>query len=312
MTTITYTFLGILVSLYFLVWSSNRFVSSSVRLGEFYKLPKFLIGILFLSVGTSLPELVTSVIATLNGVYDISVGNALGSNITNIFLILALLGIIGRNVEIKKVKVESLLMFLVSSVFLVILGYKGVISLYGALILTSLYGVYISYVFYDHYRIKKIPEFVEEKGRPVKPLLEWFLFAISSIILYFSAKYTIYFVVDLSHYLNVSSSVIASTLVALGTSLPELMVTYSALKMKEIDLIIGDLIGSNIFNALMVVGIPAIFASQEVSLVLRNYGFPMLIAATLIMMSYIKQKSVKFVDGVLMLIMYVMYLVLVV
>ncbi len=245
-----------IVSLAVLVKSSDYFTDSAEVIGKFFRLPAFIIGVTIVAIGTSLPELVSSLFAVFNGVSEIVVGNVIGSNITNIFLVLGITAILSKKIKILHELVRVDLPLLVGSAFLFAFAiWDGVFSLFEAILF--IFGL-IFYLFYIMSTQRK-QEYVSadkkiEKSLPKEKLSfrTWLIFAISSIFLFIGAKYTIDSVIHLSEILNIGTEIIAIGAIALGTSLPELMVSINAAKKGKAEIAVGNILGSNIFNTFAV------------------------------------------------------------
>jgi len=255
------------------LWIVVFVVSLSVKVGLALGMPSFLVGVLIMGIGTSLPELSSSIFATVAGNTEIVIGNVLGSNITNIFLVLGLAGIVGKGIRIRYDFMRLDLPFLLGSSFLLsfmiwdtrfTVG-EAMLSL-GCLVLYLLHSVWLS-----RRRV--------ERKRHKASLKTWAWVVVSPVGIYVSAKYTVQAVIALSVYLHIGSEVIAMSAVALGTSLPEVLVTIAAVKKGNAELAVGNIIGSNIFNTFAVMGVPGLIGGLTIPRSVLGFSLPMSIAA---------------------------------
>lgn len=298
------TFLWVIifiVSLAVLIKASDYFTDASEKIGIYFGMPSFIIGVTIVAVGTSLPELVSSVIAVFKNSPEIVVGNVIGSNITNILLVLGVAAIIGKEIKITYKNLYIDVALLLASAFLfTITILDGVFSLPDALI--CLLGA----VFYLIYtlRIEREPGHHEaKKTRKLENKTIAILLG-SSVFIYLGAEYTVESVLKLSEVFNVGKEVIAISAVALGTSLPELTVTITAAKKGKPEMAIGNILGSNIFNTFVVMGIPALFGSLFIPQSILSFGLPMMLVATLLFFFVIYDRKVKKWEGWLLLVSY--------
>jgi cation:H+ antiporter len=299
------------VSLAVLVKSSDLFVGAAEKIGLNFGLSAFLTGVIIVGVGTSLPELVSSIIATTKGATEIVIGNVLGSNITNIFLVLGIAGLIGKNFSIKHDLMRVDIPFLLSATLLMsLMIMDGTFSMIEGIICLLAFTIYIYFTIkHPAPETKTIGfETSENNKKPDKKknlLLKSFLLIIlSSVGIFLGAKYTVDSVIAISNILGIAPDIIALTAIALGTSLPEVMVTISASKRGNPELAVGNIIGSNIFNGLVVMGIPSLISPLNIPHSIIIFSLPTLIAAVLIYSFMVYDKKINQLEGVTLLIFY--------
>ncbi len=306
--------IGILVaSLAVLAKSSDYFTDSAEVIGKYFKLPAFIIGVTIVAIGTSLPELVSSLFAVFNGASEIVVGNVIGSNITNIFLVLGITAILSKKITILHELVRVDLPLLVGSAFLFAFTiWDGVFSLFEALLF--IFGV-IFYLVYtmstqdkheDVSAEKKIRKDLQKEKLSSKT---WGIFIISSIFIFIGAKYTINSVIQLSELLNLGTEIIAISAVALGTSLPELMVSITAARKGKAEIAVGNILGSNIFNTFAVMGIPALFGVLIIPQSILSFGLPLMLAATLLYFFITQDNEITKWEGWMLIMFYVFFVI---
>lgn len=302
------------VALFFLIKSADYFVIYSEKVGLALGVPQFIIGVTIVSAGTSLPELVTSLISVAKGDTGFVAGNVIGSNIANILLIVGITTIIAKRVEIKKSLIRLDLPLLVGSgAILVLTMQDGVFTFIEAVLSILGFLVYILYNVSEHRQslVEKEKDLRKIMNIEKKPVFKWYfpvIILVSTVVLYISAEYTINSVISLSGFLNIDTAVIAITAVAVGTSLPELLVSVVAARKGNFDMSLGNILGSNIFNGFMVMGIPGLMHDLEIPDSVLVIGVPFFIIATIFLVfSGIERKFYNF-EGALYLILYFLFI----
>lgn len=240
-----------------LLVSGNFLVNGSVQLARHFKISTLVVGLTVVAFGTSAPELFVSLKAAFQGVPDIAVGNVVGSNIANIALILGLVAIVYPiAIKNRSVWFDWLVMFVVS-VVLLLFGYNGRISLVEGLLFVIALVIYVLWSFYQSRRSMK--KTMEESPAPEVGLLAASAMVLVSIVgLYYGAEWLVRGARELAASWGVSDRVIGISIVAFGTSVPELATSLVASFRKETDISVGNIVGSNIFNILAVLGITAV------------------------------------------------------
>jgi len=253
----------LLVGLVLLIFGGNIFVSSAISLARKWHISSLLIGLLFVGFGTSLPELITSLISVARGVQGIAIGNVVGSNIANILLVLGICAII-QPIKIPAHAFSRDAIFLgISTVVLLIAVLKEKIGVeMGALMcLTLAFYVYHAYQT-DKKRQKDMPIMppldLSEK-LPLPIYLNFILFVSGLILMLWGAHILVNNAVLVAGHFGVSETVIGLTVIALGTSLPELTTSVLASLKGESDMAVGNVVGSNIYNALFILGFTALW-----------------------------------------------------
>jgi len=301
------------ISLIVLLKSADYFVAIAELLGEKIQIPPFIIGATIVAFGTSLPELAVGVISVLQDESDIVTGTVIGSNISNILFILGV-GITlssGFIMEFKKLKIEFLILAIATCLAAVFLHDK-IFTLFEALVFIVILALYL--VFIIKYS-KKEKEKNQEKSSVNISKIQYFLFGLSVLGVWIGAKYTTDAITIISQNLKLGNNIISQTVVALGTSLPELAVTISAVKSRQFEMILGNVIGSNIFNLIVVISVPAIIGviTQHPYLVqeevFNQYSIPLLLISTVLLITISLFKSTPRIIGVVFLIFYVFFLI---
>ncbi len=297
-------FIFLFVSIFVLVKSADYFTSSAEKIGLYFRLPSFIVGVTIVSIGTSLPELVTSIFAIIDKQSTIVAGNVVGSNIANIFLVLGLSSIVSKGLSTKhNIMRVDLPMIAASAFFLYIASYDGVFDYKEGII--SLLGLTV-YLFYA-YESKKgtVDETQEYKLKWTTPIV----LIISVIFLNISAKYIILNIIDISNTLHISISSIAASIVALGTSLPEVMVSLNASKKGNLEMSIGNVIGSNIFNTLGIMGITSLIGTVKIDAQTVNLSIPVMICATVLLVFSLQNKAMSKWIGYIFILFYALYII---
>lgn len=301
----------LLIGFTILIKGADVFVESASSLASNFKLSKMLIGLTIVSFGTSAPEFAVSIKSLMSGSGDIVLGNVIGSNILNILLILGVSSIVHNlNVKNATVKKELPITLLITTLLIVLMsdslfnGTKNAFTRSDGIILILFFTVFIYYLI--TMMRNKVDDGVEE---PKYNIIKSILFTILGIICIILGSN---FVVDsasaIASYLGVSERMISLTIVALGTSLPELVTSVMATKKGEYDIAIGNVVGSNIFNIGIVLGVPvAIFGSiAKISFSYIDLFVLFLSAFLLFVFSKNDYKLTK-KEGIIFLIIFVAY-----
>lgn len=297
-------FLGFLL----LVVGGEFIVRSSVALSLKFNISKFVIGMTVVSFATSLPELIVSVNAALNNSPSIAINNVIGSNIANIGLVLGLISILGKiSVDNYFYKRDWPWMFFFSLLMWFFISQDSVLQKYEGLIL------FLILIFFTLTIIKK-SNYLDFKGSIDDELLKtsnfkifiWLI--ISSITLYFGSEFLVDGAVNLAKQISISEAVISVTIVAIGTSVPELAASLVAIAKKEEGISVGNLIGSNIYNIGSVLGITAMIKEIPIAeeIIQRDIIWMLIFALIVIVLAIIPRKN--YLTSFKGLIMFSMYL----
>lgn len=274
-----------------LLWSSDRFVDGSSRTAKYFGMPPLLIGMIIIGFGTSAPEMVVSTFAALQGNPGIALGNAYGSNIANIALILGITAMIGPiRVHSAILRKELPILTFVTGISILLLM-DLYLSFWNALYLLVLFAFLMTWSIIQG--IKKNPDTLAiqvEKSLVSDFSLKKSLWMLVSglAVLIVSSRLLVYGAVEIARYFEVSDSIIGLTVVAVGTSLPELAASIIAAKKGEPDIAIGNVIGSNLFNTLGVVGIAGMIHpfAVESAIVYRDMTLMALLTVSLFVIGY--------------------------
>ncbi len=303
------------VGLAALVVASDFFTDAAEKLGLAIGLPPFIVGVTIVSMGTSLPELLSSLFGIFQGASEVVASNVVGSNIANICLVVGVAAIMSRKllrVMYNLISVD-LPLFVGSAFLFALMGTSDQRFTRGeALILFLGYIVYLFYILKSSEQSNQQSDTVEvavgDDNRTAQIVRYFLILLVSGIFIFLGARYTIDSLIKLSDRLNVGRDIIAISAVAIGTSLPELMVTINAALKDKAELAVGNVIGSNIFNIFVVVGIPGMVASLPVSDIILTHSVPTLMAASLLMYFIGQDNKITTWEGWLFIMLYVWFM----
>ncbi|MBV65388.1 MAG: calcium/sodium antiporter [Halomonas sp.] len=277
--------LAILAGLALLVWSADRFVEGSAATAGHFGMPPLLIGMVVVGFGTSAPEMVVSALAASQGNPGLALGNAYGSNITNIALILgitALLAPIAVHSQVMRKELPILALVTLAAAWLL---FDGELSRLDAAGLLVLFALLLGWSIWSGMR-KNDDAFATEMDAelaahpmPIRKAILWLV--VGLLLLIISSRILVWGAVDLATRFGVSDLVIGLTIVAIGTSLPELASSIIAARKGEHDLALGNILGSNLFNTLAVVGIAGSIAPMAVADEVLMRDIPVMVGLTL-------------------------------
>ncbi|MGN0132539.1 MAG: calcium/sodium antiporter [Lachnospiraceae bacterium] len=289
-----------------LVKGADWFVEGVAGIAEKFGIPQLVIGLTIVAMGTSAPEAAVSIASALKGSAGITIGNVVGSNIMNILVILGLTAVI-TNVAVQKstIRYEIPFMLVITLVLLGLGMTGGNITFIEGIILWILFIAYFVYLFFMAKKKKEEPE--KEKEQPIWKLL--LMGVVGAVLVVWGADITVDSASAIAKMFGMSDRLIGLTIVAFGTSLPELVTSVTAARKGKVDIAIGNIVGSNIFNILFVVGTtalvtPVVFESKFVVDTLVAFA-----AGILLWLGVVKHKELRRPAGVIMLLAYAAYFV---
>ena len=302
-------FLGLVASLAVLIWGADKFVDNSSYIAKKIGVSELTIGLTIVALGTSAPEIFVGISSVLNKSESIAMGAVVGSNISNIALIFGV-SCIGISFLPKKTPIIQLMPFLVSAL---ILGYVlidlNVSKFDGVLLLLSF--CYFLYVINTNRDSQTLIDEQQDKNNSITLIF----LTIGLISLIFGSRYAVIYAEKIAILLNISELIIGLTIIAIGTSLPELAATISAVLKKKTDMVVGNVIGSNVLNITLVVPIIGFFSSVQLDQVLLSRDYTIMISATIVFMLVVLFYSNKVFSvnairlvGILFVSSYVLYL----
>ena len=302
-------FLGLVASLALLIWGADKFVDNSSLIAKKIGVSELTIGLTIVALGTSAPEIFVGISSVLNNSESIAMGAVVGSNISNIALIFGV-SCIGISFLPKKTPIIQLMPFLVAAL---VLGYVlidlNISKFDGILLLLSF--CYFLYVINAN---RNSQTFIDEQQDKNNSITLIFL-TIGLISLIFGSRYAVIYAEKIAILLNISELIIGLTIIAIGTSLPELAATISAVLKKKTDMVVGNVIGSNVLNITLVVPIIGFFSSIQLDQVLLSRDYTIMISATIVFMLIVLFYSNKVFSvnairliGILFVSSYILYL----
>ena len=296
-----------------LIWSADEFTENGAKIANIFKVSPLIIGLLIFGFGTSAPEMLVSGLAAMNGNTGLSIGNAVGSNIFNIALVLGVSAIISpievQGNILRKEWVFLMVATLVAGLLLLDLR----LDIFDGFILLALLFLFLGYTFRESKKSQnhEFDEFAKkiDKSETVKT---WVMLVIGLIVLISSAKLVVWGGVAIAQAFGVSDLIIGLTVVALGTSLPELAVSIASVLKKQYEMVVGNVIGSNLFNTIAVLAIPGFIHPSDVApeVMTRDYPVMLLLTVLLFAVSYKfgKKHIINRFEGVLLVSIFSLYM----
>jgi cation:H+ antiporter len=281
----TLAFIAVVFGLVLLVWSADRFVEGSACTARHFGMPPLLIGMVIIGFGTSAPEMVVSALAASQGNSGIALGNAYGSNITNIALILGLTALISPIAVNSQVLRKELPILTLVTTLAAWQLWDGVITRLDAVVLFAVFGGLMIWTIWQGLRKKndtlgsEMVQALEVHAMSIRSAVFWLV--VGLVLLIASSRILVWGAVEIAHGFGVSDLIIGLTIVAVGTSLPELASSVIATRKKEHDIALGNVLGSNLFNTLAVVGIAGVIDPLAVGPEVFNRDMLVMAALTL-------------------------------
>ncbi|PCI21373.1 conjugal transfer protein TraR [Candidatus Wolfebacteria bacterium] len=317
--------IGVLIaSLFVLIRSADYFTKYSEKLGLIFGMSSFIIGATIIAIGTSLPELVSSLFAISAGETEFVTDNIIGSNIANGLLILGIGAVVAGTLKASTKLIDvDLPFFFMSMALFVFFAMDKVISFPEGI---ALFVFFVIFMIYNIRSGSEGNEEEKEEKEQMKELKEQFengtekkhrksnvrvyiaIIVASMIAIAVGAKFLIDSVLTLSQLLGISSSLLTITVVAFGTSLPEVLTSISAIRLGNHGMAIGNVFGSNTFNLLLVGGLPALFKDLTIHDSTFSIGIPFLVVATFTVIFVIFDNKIRFWEGVAMLFLYAVFI----
>ncbi len=290
-----------------LIKGADWFVDGAAGIAERFGIPQLVIGLTIVAMGTSAPEAAVSISAALKGNADITIGNIVGSNILNILIILGLTAaIVPIKVAVSTVKYEIPYMLGITLILLIFGLTGGSVSLWEGAVLWVLFILYLIYL---SMMAKKQKETVMQEHKKSSVWRLPLLVAVGLALIILGSNVSVDAATDIAEMIGISERFIGLTIVALGTSLPELVTSVAAARKGKADIAIGNIVGSNIFNILFVIGTTAFILPVTFS---ESFIFDMVVAiasGVLLLIGVLRKRQLGRVMGVVMLLCYAGYFV---
>ena len=305
---------ALIIGLIILVWSADRFVLGAAATARIMGISPLVIGLTIVSLGTSAPEIFVSIMAAFDSSGGLAVGNAIGSNIANIGLVLGVTALVAAiPIQKKLIKKEIPLLLLVTIIAGLVLA-DLTLDFVDAIILaiTLIVAIYLLFQQTSSAGEAVIDEDdqAEIDSMPAKSAIFWLIVGLSALVI--SSKMLVWGATEIAHFYEISDLIIGLTIVAIGTSLPELAASVTSALRGHHDIAIGNIIGSNIFNLLAVLPIPGLIAPLVIDSVVMTRDYAMMLGLTIsliviIALSYRRGVIPRF-TGILLLAAYAAYM----
>lgn len=306
--------LMLILSLIALIWSADQLVTGASGLSLYFRIPPFLTGLLIVALSTSLPELLLGLISTMEGREELAMGNAIGSNIANIGLVLGLTALIKpiqTNSTILRREFLALFLFMLYAYSLILDGSVGLLD--GCLFLIACI-IIISYFVLIHQFKQPLPQFSMHFKQSYygRSFLYGYIINIISamVVMTLSTRFLIESAMHIGQFFHLSELFIGLTIVALCTSLPELATSIIATLKGADDIALGNILGSNLFNLASVILFPGLIHPTGLGHALLTRDLPMILGLTLLLywMSSQKRKRISRLEGAVLLFIYIGYI----
>lgn len=293
----------LIAGLALVVFGAEYFVEGASLVAKRFGIPKLIIGLTIVAIGTSTPELAVNIISSISGHNDLALGNILGSNIANVLLIFSISILFVKKIYISKESLNQIALSVIIATLLIVLSYvlniggKNISSIEGVFLIVAglVYWLYLYKLTKGDKERQDTEEIVDNKLEKIKStgILILIIF-ISLSALLFGSQIATDSAVFIAKYLGISELVIASTIIAVGTSLPELVTSIHAVKRHHYDLMIGNIVGSNIVNTLFILGASATINQIPVSKEATSYVNFALISVVLLLVGFTFPDRQKF------------------
>ena len=320
LTTLLLPSLLLIIGLALLVWSSDIFIDGAASTAKHLSISPLVIGVVVLGFGTSMPEVVVAILASVDNSPGLAIGNAVGSNIANIGLVLGFTAIIAPIVVKSSILKRELPVLLAISIGAYLLVLDGHLGFYDGIILVIALIAVMTWMIKANKSLDPKDPLADDTQHELEDMPELsknkalLFLVVGLIILMISAKMMVSGAVDIAHYFEVPEVVIGLTIIAIGTSLPELAAAISAARKNEADLMIGNIVGSNLFNILAVLAVPALLAPSMLDSSVLYLDMPIMLGFTLAMLLMAIPRKGKAViqksQGILLTSLFVAFLIL--
>lgn len=309
----------LVLSLIIVIKAADLFVDNLVEIGATLGISQIILGVTASAIGTSLPEFGSAMIASLTGSPDIGVGVVIGSNIWNIA---GILGITAAYVGVVRADPRGLTrdgaVTLITALILVGFMFMGSINKFAGIIMIAVYAVYLWVLVKDQKKENVANQTIEEENREGydkkskkinKKTIAWTLVGLAGLII--GCRLLVYSGVELARIAGVPEMIMGLFTLAIGTSIPELVVTFSSAMKGLHDLSIGTILGSNTFNIMIGIGIPALFMNIPVEPLSLTFDAPVMIFVTILVLLLIKRgMKLTRTDGLILMGIYIAYAVI--
>ncbi len=289
------------VALAALLKASDWFVESAEKIGLSWGISPFVIGVTIVAFGTSLPELASSIAAVMQGDSKIVTGNVVGSNITNIVLVLGLVAVVAKRVPVDFKSMDLPLLLGSALLFWFTLS-DAKFDLWEAFVCLACLVMFLVSSFSG-------TDDAPEEELPQATWKDYAFLILGGLLVWLGAKFTIEAILEVCRITEISSGFIAQTIVAFGTSLPEVVVSISAARKGQSGIAVGNVIGSNIFNTYAVMGIARLFGDLVIEDSINEFSLPLMVGLTVLLAFMVLTSKISRWEGALLLVFYVFFII---
>ena len=300
----------LVVGFVMLIKGADWFVEGASKIADKFGIPQLVIGLTIVAMGTSAPEAAVSISAAMKQNAGITIGNVVGSNIMNIFVILGMTSVITAiGVQISTIKYEIPFLILISVLLPVMGSIGGTVNLLDGILMWMLFILYMLYLLRMAKKGQAALEDIPESGQNDSTVKMILMVILGGVLIVWGADVTVDAATAIAKVFGMSDRLIVLTIVAFGTSLPELITSVTAGIKGKADIAIGNIVGSNIFNILFVVGTTALITPVEFASNFVIDSAIATIAAVMLLLFVLKDQKLKRWGGIVMLVSYVAYFV---
>ncbi|TSC95758.1 MAG: inner membrane protein [Parcubacteria group bacterium Athens1014_10] len=294
------------ISLYILIKSADYFTDLAEKLGLMLGMSLFLVGALIVTFGTTLPEFATSLLAVFKGNTEVVSGNILGTVIVNILIGFGLAPLIWKKtINIKFDLLQGALPVLVVAMVMVIFTMEdGILNFWeGVLFIAG----FLIYLIYSHsiYNSTAFPK----KKRPKFSIKIPLLMIVSLLVIFASSKFVIDSLVEIAKIINIGAGVLAASVLAIGTSLPEIMIAIVCVRKEKFDLTLGNIISAWIYDIFLIIGVCALFSPLVILPMILSLIIPFCVVTVILYWIFLADRRITPIEGGLMILLYILYLV---
>ena len=295
----------LIIGFVMLIKGADVFVESASGLAKKFGIPSIIIGLTIVAMGTSAPEFSVSVQSALAGMNDICLANVVGSNIFNLLVVLGLSSCIGK---LKISNYSDVIIMLLSGLIVLMNAANGALTIWEGAQLLVLFVFYIGHLIWKAINENEQGEEIEESKRPLILTIVLGIIGLGAIV--WGGNLVVDSASIIAEQLGMSQNLIGLTVVAIGTSLPELVTSLVATKKGELDIAVGNVIGSNIFNLLLIVGASTVISPMTVSMVAIYDLLFMIVTALIFIWLTMHSESLTKIKGIPLVILYVGYIII--
>ncbi len=309
----------LLIGLVLLVWSSDIFIDGAASTAVHMNISPLIIGVVVLGFGTSAPEILVAILASVDNSPSLAIGNVVGSNIANIGLVLGVTAMVSPIVIKSSLLKREFPMLLAISLIGILLMLDKDLDITDGFILLTLLLIVMTWMIRANKNVSPSDPLAQETLEELEDMPKlstgksWFYLLAGLVVLMISAKMMVWGAVEVAMFFKVPEMIIGLTIVAIGTSLPELAAAITAARKGEADLMIGNILGSNLFNLLAVMSMPALLAPSVIENTTLLLDYPIMLALTLAMLLVALPRKGKAVitkvEGFILLMSFIAYMV---